>query len=135
MAALTKQDSTRAYTDRFGPTRGPNTALRGNYPELQGTTSAPAGDHTAEPWRADMSNGYRTAIKLGEHVVARAYDPATPGHTSRTYNEGGANAEANARRIVACVNACAGIPTELLESGNRDEIAADFLALHNGHTA
>ena len=130
-----QQDNTRAYTDPFGPTRGPSTALRGNYPELPGTTSAPAGDHTAEPWCADMSNGYRTAIKSGEHVVARAYVPATPGQTSRTYNEVGANAEANARRIVACVNACAGIPTELLESGNRDDIAADFLALHNGYTA
>jgi hypothetical protein len=27
------------------------------------------------------------------------------------------NADANARRIVACVNACAGIPTELIEQG------------------
>lgn len=36
-----------------------------------------------------------------------------------------------ARRIVACVNACAGIDTGLLEGLNRDDIAAEFIALHN----
>ena len=32
-------------------------------------------------------------------------------------------AEANARRIVACINACAGIPTEALEAG----VVADLI--------
>lgn len=43
-----------------------------------------------------------------------------------------AEARANARRIVACVNVLAGLSTEVLESGTREEIAAELLALSTG---
>lgn len=57
-------------------------------------------EHTKEPWLQ-----YGTAVFLSN-------------------NSGGfdlrfcPDAQANARRIVACVNACEGIPTEVLESGS-----------------
>jgi hypothetical protein len=35
-------------------------------------------------------------------------------------------------RIIACVNALSGVDIALLERGNREEIAAELLALHKG---
>lgn len=35
---------------------------------------------------------------------------------AQTYGDSHEEIEANARRIVACVNACAGVPTEALEA-------------------
>ncbi len=63
-------------------------------------------DHTPEPWRIGTPppNGEQTIGNEKGLMVA----VATTGH--------GVSAEANARRIVACVNACAGISTEALES-------------------
>lgn len=72
-----------------------------------------ASEHTAEPWAAT-----RTKIMGGtscEVVLARVnrwlvqISPGVLGIDGRT-------ARANARRIVACVNACRGIPTEVLET-------------------
>ena len=61
-------------------------------------------DHTPEPWRIGTPppNGEQTIGNEKGLMVA----VATTGH--------GVSAEANARRIVACVNACAGIPDEQL---------------------
>lgn len=70
--------------------------------------AAPAGDHTEETWTYDGAHVVTATL-----VIARVYG------------------EANARRIVACVNACKGIDTALLESGSRDDVAAELLALHN----
>lgn len=64
--------------------------------------------HSPEPWDADGR-----LVFAGTKLVARCSEchPAryeTPQHWTQ---------EANARRIAAAVNACAGIPTEQLESG------------------
>lgn len=73
-------------------------------------------DHTKEPWHVGSLND---AL-----YITAGQPPATtndcPNHNAEretiarlfgTYPE----ADANARRIVACVNACAGIPNEVLE--------------------
>jgi hypothetical protein len=57
--------------------------------------------HTGEPWRACKALNSRLYIWSGDTPVIQM---------------NGANKETNARRIVACVNACAGIPTDLLEA-------------------
>lgn len=57
--------------------------------------------HTAEPW-AVKGAAIRTADEIGIDVIARMQVSNQP-----FWDE-------DARRIVACVNACAGIPTELL---------------------
>jgi hypothetical protein len=66
--------------------------------------------HSPEPWA--IIRGHETGRPMGlvageEHVVCW-------GGISRSASEVG---DANARRIVAAVNACAGIPTEALEAG------------------
>lgn len=65
--------------------------------------------HTKEPWTIEVSEEYDSSfdIRKGEWYVATTHDGC----------EGNNNSESNARRIVACVNACAGIPTELIEQG------------------
>lgn len=62
------------------------------YEAQQTGTQASPGEHTAEPWRYNLHHIQTTEEVIG--VLPRV---------------------ANARRIVACVNACAGIPTETLE--------------------
>jgi hypothetical protein len=74
--------------------------------------TVPAGSHTAEPWRV---------------ATTADFFPLEEGETPRLCSIDGADGrsvavsdyyvitEANARRIVACVNACAGIDTETLE--------------------
>lgn len=58
-------------------------------------------EHTKEPWRVERTGVYSDAGKCVMGAVCG--DPIR------------ATSEANARRIVACVNACAGIRTEALE--------------------
>lgn len=53
--------------------------------------------HTQEPW--ELHAGLAGSIFYKEQCVARCCEPMS---------------EANARRIVVCVNACAGIPDEVL---------------------
>ena len=76
--------------------------------------------HTPEPWFWRIKHKTQRTISApprGDIAVCPGDDPI---------------ASANASRIVACVNACAGIPTETLE-----EVGADFAkaALDNGATA
>ena len=59
--------------------------------------------HTPEPWISDEASGFPCDIhaEFNGVLLARAFgDPFDS-----------LDGEANARRIVACVNACAGIPT------------------------
>lgn len=65
-------------------------------------------EHTKEPWFVDPMEGSDSCldIKQGDGW----YVATTHGGV-----EGIENAEANARRIVVCVNACAGIGTKELE--------------------
>lgn len=57
-------------------------------------------EHTKEPWRYDSQPGFCSELVGADGILIGAFvdDPT----------------KADARRIVACVNACAGIPTEEL---------------------
>lgn len=66
-------------------------------------------NHTKEPWEAKADPSYYgivSEICAMEKFIASLGGVCSPDEV-----------EANARRIVACVNACAGITTEALESG------------------
>jgi hypothetical protein len=63
--------------------------------------------HTKEPWQVNFSDPTQICDCDGEN---RGCAPIA------VMADGDDDAEANARRIVACVNACAGQPTELLEA-------------------
>lgn len=72
-------------------------------------------EHTKEPWRI-LPGKYPNVpqpIFSEDGQIASVGGYHEPGHAQRV---------ANARRIVACVNACAGIPTEALESGALAEL-------------
>jgi hypothetical protein len=61
--------------------------------------------HTPEPWKstgADQNDEYGVWSVDGRNCIAEGLTAA------------------NARRIVACVNACAGIPTEVMEIPDND---------------
>jgi hypothetical protein len=62
-------------------------------------------EHTPGPWEI---------IEDRPHIV-RMPEPCEIGHGNKYVACGGGNNEANARRIVACVNACTGIPTVWLK--------------------
>lgn len=73
-------------------------------------------EHTKEPW-SHFNSGRTNAIYDGgrrEIVAWMGFD-----RSDRSKSEH----RANARRIVACVNACAGIPTARLECGAADVLA------------
>jgi len=63
--------------------------------------------HSPEPWTVYAPGGYPTSIYHGDRETLATIDEDHDCTQDLT--------AANARRIVACVNACAGIPTELLE--------------------
>lgn len=81
-------------------------------------------DYTPGPWHVDCDptdpQEYQTLIAIPEGTygtwVARTehnWNEAEFGERRISWKE----AQGNARRIVACVNACAGIPIEFLENG------------------
>ena len=61
--------------------------------------------HTKEPWNGKNIPLTASALERVGFYIVFTNNPATKDE-----------AEANARRIVACVNACAGISTETLEA-------------------
>lgn len=71
--------------------------------------------HTKEPWRA-----IKESCQSGDIGTCSGDDSwfsiNSPDWSANGYEM---NAEANARRIVACVNACAGIDTEWLEHNQK----------------
>lgn len=69
-------------------------------------------EHTLEPWYIPYDT-----------VLIRQFDAEDSPLIADT--AGTTNAEANARRIVACVNACTGILTETLEG-----VASEGISLH-----
>lgn len=94
-------------------------------------------EHTKEPWRisqygnvvAGDNNNFTNEVRVKGFTLSS-----------------GKTCEDNARRIVACVNACEGIPTEVLESGphriiqryaaaerQRDELLAALKDLHKAY--
>lgn len=69
-------------------------------------------DHTKEPWYVkELRNG--DCFISAEKSPAMPYGPEIMGDDYTGYGDEEAKLE-DARRIVACVNACAGIPTEAL---------------------
>lgn len=87
--------------------------------------------HTPGPWQVvEKGQGWGDSwreIWAGNHAVVRP-----DGYYSSKYDDyefGVAISEPNARRIVACVNACEGIPTEALESGVVREVVEALEAL------
>ena len=78
---------------------------------------AAADCQTAEPWIV-AEEGDMAGVSMDETPIydANGAIPAACWPMGEDFNEGQANMRANARRIVACVNACIGIPTEVLES-------------------
>ncbi len=71
-------------------------------------------DHTPEPWEA---YGLRGKARIDDCSGVRVYrdsEPVTIAITDDDLLLSVEEQEANAARIVACVNACAGIPTKQL---------------------
>jgi len=69
-------------------------------------------EHTPEPWRQHEASKSLKARSRLRVIVDSDYEYII----GELFQFGDADRrEANAHRIVACVNACAGIPTELLE--------------------
>lgn len=65
-------------------------------------------EHTKEPWRDIVAC---EDYELRPYLI---YSGATP--VAAIIREDRGEDEANAGRIVACINACAGIPTAVLEA-------------------
>lgn len=61
--------------------------------------------HTSEPWKYDDTD----IIDAAPNMIATT----DISHSDLSVGE----CKANARRIVACINACAGVPIDVLESG------------------
>lgn len=77
--------------------------------------------HTPEPWE----------IEVWGHELFGVYpNPAGPEGVIARVTEGGAENKANAHRIVACVNACAGIADPADLRRQRDELLAALHGLH-----
>ena len=70
--------------------------------------------HTPEPWIFTVADDFYCGSIMGRHG-GEVFD--------------GDFTEANARRIVACVNACDGVPTEVLEEGGQGTVAASMARL------
>ncbi len=99
-----------------------------------------AEQHTPEPWHAiklDLSfdeTNERFIEVEGRFIIV----DATRFWVLAGVENNDGHGEANARRIVACVNACADIPTEALESGAIEafiQAAEDLLAADAYHNA
>lgn len=67
-------------------------------------------EHTPEPWSAERDEGMLYLLTQDRRVIALLSDD------ERALTSGLEGTEADARRIVACINACVGIPTETLEA-------------------
>lgn len=93
--------------------------------DAQRAQPAATSDHTPEPWAAYDLDGSTPYIGNKAANGRPGWEHETIADLFRDMDDGtsvvGAmnepypNAAANARRIVACVNACAGIPTDKLE--------------------
>jgi len=84
--------------------------------------------HTPEPWYAEEQEA--RAHIFAKHIgmdchVAKCFGP-NPADVHEVFEI----ARANAARIVACVNACAGIPTEQLEAGCVERLVRAARQIH-----
>lgn len=92
--------------------------------------------HTPEPWRAyDLESSTPHIGTIGpagrgwlyETVADFYHDTDDSTSVVGAIYEPHPNAAANARRIVACINACAGIPIEELEGAQFAKLDGDPL--------
>lgn len=93
--------------------------------------------HTPAPWCVGNIQSKRYAGYPGESFEASIHigDKSNRGNCLAIVYMGGEGAtrnsrdaiEENARRIVACVNACEGIPTEALECQTKKQLTAKLL--------
>ena len=96
--------------------------------------------HTAEPWRVEagrLANEGRTFIKALDNGGWKPFVAETTRSVVDRGDKCEEGAAANARRIVACVNACAGIGTEALEkygTGGIIEVVDDWRRHAEGRT-
>jgi len=87
-----------------------------------------ADKHTPEPWQQKHDYNLEGAVRIIANVDADidhtgthyTYDTVAICHDD--FDETLPNAESNARRIVACVNALSGISTEAIEAGGVQEL-------------
>ena len=70
-------------------------------------------DHTKEPWK--IGNGRKTDLYMGWDTILGKNEDGEKFVLCRVNGNYEDIGRANARRIVACVNACAGIPNDMLE--------------------
>lgn len=93
------------------------------------TTEPRTTQHTPEPWEVDRPAPGNNPMIVAEdgRDVALVYDGYLHGDPTGAFPS--AMIEANALRIVAAVNACAGIPTELLKSPDAGKASRIHAAL------
>ena len=70
--------------------------------------------HTPEPWAIYPDD--RPNMHWNNHIVSEANTNIAISFMAHDGTELNERGEANARRLVACVNACAGLETEMLEA-------------------
>lgn len=82
-------------------------------------------EYTPEPWECTTLIGH---VFANERLVAncRGHDDSSDRHACQRENE------ANARRIVACVNACQGIVTDLVEGVDPCELNKAIASVFGG---
>ena len=78
--------------------------------------------HTQGPWEIDRDT--RPGMQWNNHIVQSANRDHAICFMAHTQRDGNAEGRANARRIVACVNACEGLTTEALEQGQSTTVRA-----------
>lgn len=73
-------------------------------------------EHTKEPWdlRQFAGDHSRTTIEQKRNSLTEPHNPIAS--IAELYHSNAPTGLANGHRIVACVNACAGVPTEKLEN-------------------
>jgi len=89
--------------------------------------------HTAEPWQCYQPSEFPNDIRLAKdtkvvsgewnngYIARLTYSHTRPPGWSGDDGSGYANPRMeDAQRIVACVNACAGVPLNVIEAGRRE---------------
>ncbi|MCR4451106.1 hypothetical protein [Aeromonas veronii] len=77
--------------------------------------------HTPEPWHLPPGDMIFVSKVGGKGYVAKMMPLGAPRDRKGLPTDISDEMCANARRIVACVNACAGVDTDLLEAGELDK--------------
>jgi hypothetical protein len=85
--------------------------------------------HTKEPWKAFSKIEVNRAFYVGCAIDGTNNVTAITGYSGAGDEE---ESIANARRIVACVNACVGIPTDVLEDRSILKASADIMQQRDG---